>query len=230
VLYNENARCAWGTPGRLAGIDEIAFAPKTGAGLRKLPDTGACGTGTLRGTVSHAPFYLNWLLRTEGEDVMSSETGAVDWAAALAEIEAEIATLQATAEVIRGRIGRAGGIAPQPGGGGSRPGGGGGGGVRPDAFLKMSIPDATKKHLENAREKQSTAVLLDVLEKGGLPRPKYNTLYSILARRQRVVGDIINMQGDWALAEWYPNYRPKAKAGKDVENGAVKDADKKATA
>jgi len=31
------------------------------------------------------------------------------------------------------------------------------------------------------------------------------------------VGDIINMKGDWALAEWYPNYR-KGK-GKDAENG-----------
>jgi hypothetical protein len=160
----------------------------------------------------------------EADIVMSTESSAVDWAAALAEIEAEIVKLHATADVIRERIARGGGATPLPGGGGS-----GGGGVRSGAFLKMSIPEATKKHLESAREKQSTAVLLDVLEKGGLPRPKYNTLYSILARRQKVVGDIINMQGDWALAEWYPNYRPKAKSAKDSDS-EKKDADKKATA
>jgi hypothetical protein len=155
---------------------------------------------------------------------MATDSGTVDWAAALAEIEAEITKLQATADVIRERIARGGGAAPLPGGGG-------GGGVRPGAFLKMSIPDATKKHLETVREKQSTAVLVDVLEKGGLPRPKYNTVYSILARRQKQVGDIINMQGDWALAEWYPNYRPKTKSGKDTEGGSErKDTDKKATA
>lgn len=74
---------------------------------------------------------------------------AVDWAAALAEIEAEIATLQATADVIRQRIARSGGLAPLPGSGP-------GGGIRPDTFLKMSIPDATKKLLEMKREKQST--------------------------------------------------------------------------
>lgn len=104
------------------------------------------------------------------------------------------------------------------------PGPSGSGGVRPGAFLKMSIPDATKKHLETARQKQSTQEVIDALEKGGLPRGKYNTVYSILARRARQVGDIINMQGDWALKEWYPNYRP---AAKDVKNGA--DAKEKKT-
>ena len=54
------------------------------------------------------------------------------------------------------------------------------------------------------------------LEKGGLPPVKYNTLYAILRRREKQVGDIINMQGDWALKEWYPNYRP---AAKDAKNG-----------
>ncbi len=57
-----------------------------------------------------------------------SETGAVDWAAALAEIEAEIAKLQATADVIRERLGR-GGSSPLPSGGGP-----GGGTVRADTF------------------------------------------------------------------------------------------------
>jgi hypothetical protein len=152
---------------------------------------------------------------------MSTEHGPVDWVAALAEIEAEIAKLQTTAEFIRQRIER--------GGGSVTPGGGPRGGIRPDTFLKMSIPDATKTLLEMKREKQSTQDIIDALEKGGLPRSKYNTVYSILARRANQVGDIINMKGDWALAEWYPN-RPKGKVkGKEAEN-ATDEKDAKATA
>lgn len=109
----------------------------------------------------------------------------------------------------------------------SAPGPGGSGGVRPGSFLTMSIPDATKKHLESAHQKQSTQAVMDALEKGGLPRAKYNTVYSILRRREKQVGDIINMQGDWALKEWYPNYRPAAKVAKGG-NGAEKDEDAKA--
>jgi hypothetical protein len=145
---------------------------------------------------------------------MSIEHGAVDWAAALAEIEAEIAKLQAHADFIRERIARSGGVLPT---------GGPGGGVKPGAFLKLSIPDATKKLLEAKREKLSTQEVIDGLEQGGLPRGKYNTVYSILARRQKQVGDIINMQGDWALSEWYPNYRAKAKGA--AKNGTEERAE-----
>lgn len=153
---------------------------------------------------------------------MVLENLGVDWAAALAEIEAEIAKLQAAADVIRERIGRSGG-APVPGGPG-------GGGIRPDAFLKLSIPDAAKKLLEATRVKQSTQEVMDALVKGGLPPSKYNTVYSILSRRANQVGDIINMKGDWALAEWYPNYRKGKAAAKDVETATEDKDEKKATA
>ena len=49
------------------------------------------------------------------------------------------------------------------------------------------------------------------MEAGGLPRSKYNTVYAILRRRESKVGDIINMQGEWGFAAWYPNYVKKAK-------------------
>lgn len=29
---------------------------------------------------------------------------------------------------------------------------------------------------------------------------------AVLRRREKQVGDIINMKGDWALAEWFPNF------------------------
>jgi hypothetical protein len=141
---------------------------------------------------------------------MSTDIGT-DWMeAALADLDARKAKIEAMiADIRQLQASTTGSVGPGPSGPG---------GVKPGAFLKMSIPDATKKHLETARQKQSTQELMDALERGGLPRPKYNTIYSILARRAKQVGDIINMQGDWALAEWYPNYRPKAKAangGKD---------------
>lgn len=149
---------------------------------------------------------------------MSTDNQTVDWAAALADIEARIVKLQGLAAGIREML--------TAGGSSGAPGGGPGGGMRPDAFLKMSIADATKKLLETKREKQSTQEVMDALESGGLPPSKYNTVYGILARRERQVGDIINMKGDWALAEWYPNYR-KGK-GKDADNGetAKKDSEK----
>jgi len=155
---------------------------------------------------------------------MSTETSGVDWAAALAEIEAEIAQLQATADVIRRRLGTTGGTTTPSAGPG-----GGGGGLRPNSFLKMSIPDATTKLLEMTQAKLSTQEVMDALVKGGLPPSKYNTVYSILSRREKNVGDIINMKGDWALAEWYPNHRPKAKgAAKETESAGT--TEKKATA
>jgi hypothetical protein len=146
----------------------------------------------------------------------TDKTSTVDWDAALAEIEAQIATLQATAAGIRQmRAMASGGSTGSPSGG---PSGGPGGSVRPDSFLKLSIPDATKKLLEMTRAKQSTQDVMDALVKGGLPPSKYNTVYSILARRSTQVGDIINMKGDWALAEWYPNHRAKGK--KDAQGAA----------
>jgi hypothetical protein len=51
-------------------------------------------------------------------------------------------------------------------------------------------------------------------------------VYSILARRQIQVGDIINMKGDWALAEWYPNHPRKAKRQKTADNGPEKEPEK----
>ena len=145
----------------------------------------------------------------------------VDWAAALAEIEAEIERLQATAGVIMERMGKAG-LAP--------PGGGSGGGIRPDSFLKMSIPDATKKLLEIKRGKMDTQAIMDALEKGGLPPSKYNSVYSTLRRRQKQIGDIVSMKGDWGLAEWYPNYRKKAKGNGTEDKIEQPDDEEKATA
>jgi hypothetical protein len=155
---------------------------------------------------------------------MSSVEGTgVDYEAVLADIEARITKLQTVADGIREML--------ASGTSGSGPTRGPGGGIRPDAFLKLSIPDATKKLLETARVKQSTQEIIDALQKGGLPPSKYNTIYSILSRREKQVGDIINMKGDWALAEWYPNHRKgKGKETSTESSSESKKESEKATA
>jgi hypothetical protein len=124
----------------------------------------------------------------------------INYEAVLADIEERIAKLQATADGVRQIMAMSG----------STPAGGPGGKIAHDAFLRMSIPDATKKYLGIVRQKKDTQAIIDALEQGGLPRSEYQTVYAVLRRREKQIGDIINMQGDWALAEWYPNYRKKA--------------------
>ncbi len=124
----------------------------------------------------------------------------IDYNAVLADLEAKKAKIEDAIATIKSLV--TGGVASNT----SLPGSSV---VRPDTFLKMSIPDATKKYLEMTRAKQPTQDIMEALVKGGLPPSKYNTVYAILRRRQSQVGDIINMKGDWALAEWYPNHKTK---------------------
>lgn len=134
----------------------------------------------------------------------------INYEAVLADLEAKKAQLEAAIAGIKGIIGQAGTNPSGPSGGG---GGYVGGAPAHDAFIGMNIPDAAKKHLTAVRKKLSTQELMTALEAGGLPSSKYNTVYAILRRREKQVGDIINMKGDWALQEWYPNYRKKSSSG-----------------
>jgi hypothetical protein len=136
----------------------------------------------------------------------------INYEAVLADLKARRAQLDSAISAIEGIAGQAG-IPPSggPGGGyiGSAP--------AHDAFIGMSIPEAAKKHLTNVRKKLSTQELMTAMEAGGLPPSKYNTVYAILRRRENQVGDIINMKGDWGLAEWYPNYRKKSSGSEEPE-------------
>jgi hypothetical protein len=140
---------------------------------------------------------------------MSSE----HYAAVLADLEERKAQIESAIAAIKM-------IAAQ--GGGASPDSGGSTAVGPSAFLSMSIPDAAKKYLGSVKQKKSTQEIIDALTAGGLPPSKYTTVYNILTRRQRQFGDIVNMKGDWGLAEWYPNHRfktPKEEPEKDEEEG-----------
>ena len=142
----------------------------------------------------------------------------INYEAVLADLEARKSQIDAAIVGIKTLLGQS------PAGGPAGPSGGGGySGSTPahDAFIGMSIPEAAKKHLTTVRKKLSTQELMTAMEAGGLPPSKYNTVYAILRRRENQVGDIINMKGDWGLAEWYPSYRRKAatteEATTDVE-------------
>lgn len=166
-------------------------------------------------------------------------TEPINYEAVIADLEAKIAHLQATLAGIKVVAGMSGlGIAPPPGGSGGNPMGNGGK-IAPDAFLGKSIPDAAKIHLSNVRRKLSTQELMDALEAGGLPGSKYNTVYAVLSRRENKVGDIVNIKGDWALADWYPNYTKKSSkktssteqlTGEDSTQGADTSEENEATA
>jgi len=132
----------------------------------------------------------------------------INYEAVLADLEAKKQQLEAAIAAIRM-------IAIQSG---NAPLGGPGGGSGPSAFLGMSIPDAAKKHLATIRQKQSTQDIMKALEAGGLPGSKYSTVYAVLRRRESQVGDVINMKGDWGLAEWYPNYKRKKNADDQSED------------
>jgi hypothetical protein len=151
----------------------------------------------------------------------------INYEAVLADLENRKAQLEAAIAGIRLVMGQPGTAPSGPGGGGS---GYSGGAPAHDAFIGMSIPEAAKKHLTAVRKKLSTQDLMAAMEAGGLPPSKYSTVYAILRRREKQVGDIINMKGDWALQEWYPNYRKKSSASGDEESeetGEEKHDDKK---
>jgi hypothetical protein len=144
-----------------------------------------------------------WLFQQKAGIKMSE---AINYEAVLADIDARIAKLQATREGIVDLMALTGTV----------PTGGPGGKIAHDAFLAMSIPDATKKYLSMTRQKKDTQSIIDALEQGGLTRSAYSTVYAVLRRREKQIGDIINIKGDWALAEWHPNLR-KGKTTNDSE-------------
>lgn len=141
-------------------------------------------------------------------------TEPANYEAVLADLESKKSQIENAITVIRSVMGLGLPVSPNTPSG---PGGGGPGNStpQPDAFLGMSIPEAAKKHLTATRRKLGTQELMNALEAGGLPKSKYTTVYGVLRRRQENVGDIISVDGDWALASWYPNH-----AGRRSKKGA----------
>jgi len=74
-----------------------------------------------------------------------------------------------------------------------------------DAFFNMTIGDAAVKFLEefSMHRPQNTKTIIEALAAGGLKGKAYPTVYGILNRRAERQKDVVNVHGDWGLAEWY---------------------------
>lgn len=80
--------------------------------------------------------------------------------------------------------------------------------LKDNPYLGMSIVNATKELLALKRKPMRPADIVAHLEAGGLVLTganKSNTIGSVLNRRQKNVGDIVNVKrGTWGLKKWYP--------------------------
>jgi hypothetical protein len=99
--------------------------------------------------------------------------------------------------------------------------------IEKDTFYNMTLPDAARKYLSmSGRKPQTTNAIIEVLAKGGLKRTTYASMYASLSRRENNVGDIVNVNGDWGLPEWYgAKPRPKKKAGESLPSAAMEALD-----
>jgi len=128
------------------------------------------------------------------------------------QIDADIAALKEMAERTGAVLNLAGAISSIPAK------------IEKDTFFNMSIADAAVKYLRMMNKKpQPTNSVIDALEKGGLKRSAYQTVYSILSRRHDQVGDVVNVNGDWALQEWYGNGKPKPGKKKKTEGSPAEE-------
>ncbi len=94
--------------------------------------------------------------------------------------------------------------------------------IEKDTFYNMTLPDAARKFLQMSNRKpQTTNAIIDALEKGGLKRTTYASMYGSLSRRVNQVGDIVNVNGDWGLPEWYgAKAKPKKQADRADDESA----------
>ena len=130
-----------------------------------------------------------------------------------AEIDADIAKLREIAERSAGVL-----IPAQVSGASARV-------IEKDSFYNMTLPEAAKKYLAMCgRKPQTTNAIIDALEKGGLKRTSYGSMYASLSRRENNVRDIVNVNGDWGLAEWYGKVKLKKRPAGEKQEGDTESA------
>jgi hypothetical protein len=85
--------------------------------------------------------------------------------------------------------------------------------IQDDAFFGLSIGEAAKKYLQMVRRKQSVKEIAEALERGGLPHTSanfVNTVGTMLNRAALSDPEFVRVgRGEWGLAAWYGNRRPK---------------------
>lgn len=77
--------------------------------------------------------------------------------------------------------------------------------IRPDAFFRMSVPDAIRRFLEIMKQPQSPKAIAEGLKAGGIlsdAKHFYANVFTAL-KRLRIQGVVANTRNGWGLAEWY---------------------------
>lgn len=88
--------------------------------------------------------------------------------------------------------------------------------IQPDAFFRLSNPEAIRKFLSIMKRPQSPRAIVDGLKAGGvLSQAKnfYATVWTELKRAEDR-GEIVNTPAGWALSEWYAGKAKPADNGK----------------
>jgi hypothetical protein len=142
---------------------------------------------------------------------MSSSPSPYD--AAIADVEARIDDLQRTLDTLRQLRAQSEGTPFVP----AVRTGATGQDIPHDAFFGMTVAEATKKYLALTKQTKSTSEIATALEAGGLKHSSKSfgtTIRAILGPRE----EFTRVNGDWALAEWYPGKgrgrKPKVQAHK----------------
>jgi hypothetical protein len=96
--------------------------------------------------------------------------------------------------------------------------------IRSDAFFAMKAPEAIKRFLSMSKAPKSPKEIADGLVAGGYQHTSKdlpNTLRTAL-RRMLDEDEVVQVGGDWGLAEWYPGRRiKKGKPGNGDAEGTA---------
>jgi hypothetical protein len=135
----------------------------------------------------------------------------IDYAAIIADLESKraaidnaIASLRAVASF--GAIGASEGMSYVNLGADLRSPSASGGDVPDGAFHGKTIPEAIKLYLNLIRKKQTAREISDGLKKGGMESTSKwfdKIIYATLDRLKKA-GDVVKIEGNWGLPEWYP--------------------------
>jgi DNA-directed RNA polymerase delta subunit len=78
-----------------------------------------------------------------------------------------------------------------------------GGAIPSNAFFSLSLVDAAKKCIELKQAKLTLQEIVKGLAEGGMPPQKPGTVYAALRRRESMTGDILKVDDEWGLKEWF---------------------------
>lgn len=128
----------------------------------------------------------------------------INYSAVLADLEAKRAAIDSAIGAIRQvlNLGAEESVAPSPAASAQElPSE-----VRFDSFFGMSTPDAVRKFLSMMKRPQLASEIGKALKDGGLPTTSANIagIVGPTLTRMKAAGDLVPIQGRWALSEWYP--------------------------